>query len=167
MQARIKKIIEDLGITQSEFAKQIGVERANISHIISGRHKPSYEFLRKVLETYPNLNAEWLMLGKGHIYKQDTEQVTDDIQNSTSKNKQVGNSTNQSNPQHEQQPQNQQQISVNQQSQNNQQKQVDNTNIVTYPQQQQPKVSYSIPEQILVLFDDQTFVTYKKRDNAK
>ncbi|XOV68061.1 MAG: helix-turn-helix domain-containing protein [Fluviicola sp.] len=50
--------------TASEFADKIGVKRSNLSHVLSGRNKPSLDFLVKVINTYPNVNASWLITGE-------------------------------------------------------------------------------------------------------
>jgi len=57
--------IEDL--KSSALADSIGVNRATISHILSGRNKPSIDFLEKLLNVYPNINANWLISGIGYM----------------------------------------------------------------------------------------------------
>ena len=47
--------------------KRQGVNRATISHILSGRNKPSIDFLEKLLNAYPNINANWLISGIGYM----------------------------------------------------------------------------------------------------
>ena len=70
MNTRLKQFIEAENISQAEFADKLKVVRASVSHIIAGRNKPSYEFIRSLILHYPQLNMEWLMLGKGKMYKQ-------------------------------------------------------------------------------------------------
>ncbi|GAL67032.1 helix-turn-helix domain-containing protein [Jejuia pallidilutea] len=62
---RLQKIIEYYGETASSFAEKIGVQRSSISHILSGRNKPSLEFVLKVLSTFPEVELYWLLNGKG------------------------------------------------------------------------------------------------------
>lgn len=62
--ARIKMIIESHRLTAGAFADRIGVQRSNVSHVLSGRNKPSYEFLEKVLLAFPKVSAAWLMTGR-------------------------------------------------------------------------------------------------------
>ncbi len=64
---RLKKIIEFYGESASSFAEKIGVQRSSISHLLSGRNKPSLEFILKVLSAYPDVDLYWLMNGKGHF----------------------------------------------------------------------------------------------------
>jgi len=67
MHERLKNWIESEGLKPSLFADIIGVNRATISHILSGRNKPSIDFLEKLLNAYPNLNANWLISGIGYM----------------------------------------------------------------------------------------------------
>ena len=49
----------------SSFAEKIGVQRSSISHILSGRNKPSLDFVLKVLSSFPEVELYWLLNGKG------------------------------------------------------------------------------------------------------
>ncbi len=69
MNNRLKQFLAAENISQSQFADKIKVVRASISHVLSGRNNPSYEFLKAMMENYPALNMEWLMFGKGRMYK--------------------------------------------------------------------------------------------------
>ncbi len=65
MLSRIKEIIEAKNLTPSRFADHVDVPRSTISHILSGRNKPSLEVIQKILEAFPDIPAEWLVRGKG------------------------------------------------------------------------------------------------------
>lgn len=69
MNTRLKLFLEAHNLTQAEFADKINVVRASVSHVLSGRNNPSYEFIRSIMMKYPELNIEWLMFGKGTMYK--------------------------------------------------------------------------------------------------
>ena len=69
MNTRLKQFLSAENITQAQFADNINVVRASVSHVLSGRNNPSYEFIRSIMVKYPNLNIEWLMFGKGRMYK--------------------------------------------------------------------------------------------------
>ena len=56
-------------LTQAQLADTLNVARAGISHILAGRNKPSYDFLSSLMIKYPRLNIEWMMFGKGKMYK--------------------------------------------------------------------------------------------------
>ena len=64
---RLQKVIEYYGESASSFAEKIGVQRSSISHILSGRNKPSLEFVLKVLSSYPEVELYWLLNGKGNF----------------------------------------------------------------------------------------------------
>lgn len=65
MLTRIKEIIDSENLSPSRFADYIGVPRSTISHIMSGRNKASLEVVQKILESFPHISADWLVLGKG------------------------------------------------------------------------------------------------------
>lgn len=77
MNTRLKQFIAAENITQAQFADTINVVRASVSHILAGRNKPSYEFICGLMRHYPNLNIEWLMFGKGKMYKDSSVQPAD------------------------------------------------------------------------------------------
>ena len=62
---RLQKVIDFYGESASSFAEKIGVQRSSISHILSGRNKPSLDFIMKVLSSYPDVELYWLLNGKG------------------------------------------------------------------------------------------------------
>jgi transcriptional regulator with XRE-family HTH domain len=65
MEERIRKFMEYKGITASELADTIGVQRSNVTHVLKSRNKPSFQFIEKMLQVYTDLNAKWLLLGTG------------------------------------------------------------------------------------------------------
>ncbi|NAY91028.1 helix-turn-helix domain-containing protein [Muricauda sp. JGD-17] len=62
---RLQRVIEHYGLTVSAFADHIGVQRSSVSHVLSGRNKPSLDFVMKLVKTYPEVNLYWLLNGKG------------------------------------------------------------------------------------------------------
>jgi len=76
MYNRLKEWMESEDLKSSSFADKIGVNRATISHILSGRNKPSIDFLQKLLRAYPNLNSNWLITGIGYMHtKKEAKEV--------------------------------------------------------------------------------------------
>jgi len=67
---RLQKVIDYYSESASSFAEKIGVQRSSISHILSGRNKPSLDFVMKILHTYPEVELYWLMNGKGKFPNQ-------------------------------------------------------------------------------------------------
>ena len=62
---RLQKILDFYGVTATLFSEKIAFNRSTISHLLSGRNKPSLEFVMKVLQTYPEVDLYWLLYGKG------------------------------------------------------------------------------------------------------
>ena len=60
---RIENIIQSNELSASSFAEKIGVQRSSISHIMSGRNKPSLEFLIKITEVFPKTSLSELVYG--------------------------------------------------------------------------------------------------------
>jgi len=60
---RILEIMQQKSLSPSQFADEIGIQRSGISHLISGRNKPSLEFVMKVLKRFPDIKPEWLLYG--------------------------------------------------------------------------------------------------------
>jgi transcriptional regulator with XRE-family HTH domain len=70
MKERLIQLLDLEQLTPSKFADTIGVQRSSVSHLISGRNNPSFDFIQKTLTAFPGLNAEWLILGQGAMYDQ-------------------------------------------------------------------------------------------------
>lgn len=66
---RLEKILQEYGLSAASFAQKINVGRATISHILSGRNKPSLDFILKVIAAFPEVDLYWLLLGQGNFKK--------------------------------------------------------------------------------------------------
>ncbi len=64
---RLQKVIDYYGESASSFAEKIGAQRSSISHILSGRNKPSLDFILKILSSFPEVELYWLLNGKGEF----------------------------------------------------------------------------------------------------
>ncbi|MBU3012378.1 helix-turn-helix transcriptional regulator [Polaribacter vadi] len=69
---RIKKIMDYHQLTASLFADKIGVQRSSISHILSGRNKPSLDFILKITSQFSDVEIDWLLKGEGSFPKKAT-----------------------------------------------------------------------------------------------
>ena len=69
MKERILEFLKAENKSSAQFAEEIGVQPSGISHILSGRNNPSLDFVFKMLEKYPFLSTDWLLFGKGTMYK--------------------------------------------------------------------------------------------------
>ena len=67
MKDRIAHIIRAKNLTAAEFAIRLGIQPSNVSHLLSGRNNPSLDFVRKLKETFPEYNLDWIIMGKGPI----------------------------------------------------------------------------------------------------
>ena len=69
MKERLLEFLRAENKSSAQLAEEIGVQPSGISHIISGRNNPSLDFVLKMLEKYPYLSTEWLLFGKGIMYR--------------------------------------------------------------------------------------------------
>ncbi len=67
---RIAELIEYSGMKVADFAERVGIQKSAVSHLISGRNKPSFEVLSSMLILFPELNPDWLILGTGNMLRQ-------------------------------------------------------------------------------------------------
>lgn len=72
MDKRLQQFLDAENITQAQLADTLGVARAGISHILSGRNRPGFDFLEAMANCYPQISMDWLLTGKGRMYKDQT-----------------------------------------------------------------------------------------------
>jgi len=65
---RINLILKAKNLTSRQFAEEIGIQPSGMSHILSGRNRPSLDFVMKVVNRYPEIDIKWLTLGEGEMY---------------------------------------------------------------------------------------------------
>ena len=88
MKNRIKKVMDESGLSASKFADKIGVPRSGLSHVLSGRNKPSLDYVLKVLNAFPKVDPNWLLLGReSAIENVIKEEVNEELVNSNSTTK--------------------------------------------------------------------------------
>ncbi|WP_282160642.1 helix-turn-helix domain-containing protein [Ulvibacterium marinum] len=66
---RLRKLLRYYDLSASAFADRIGVQRSSISHLLTGRNKPSLDFILKVNDTFPEVDLYWFLKGKGTFPK--------------------------------------------------------------------------------------------------
>lgn len=135
MKNQIIRIMEAEGMSPARFADEIGVQRSNVSHILSDRNKPSYDFITKILKRFPEINAEWLLTGQGSMIRTNqSEKSQTETEKKLFDNKPIINklSVNTRTPEREDKP-----------------KQFTNVNSIDY---------------ILVFYNDKTFERFNPRD---
>jgi transcriptional regulator with XRE-family HTH domain len=68
---RLEIILDYYSLNASAFADKIGVQRSSLSHLLSGRNKPSLDFILKILDVFPDVDLYWILNGKGSFPKND------------------------------------------------------------------------------------------------
>lgn len=70
MNRRFQTILDLENLSPAQLADRLGVQRSGISHILSGRNKPSFELLQRVVQSFPEISAKWLITGNGKPLKE-------------------------------------------------------------------------------------------------
>ena len=73
MQDRIIKLMESEGLSPAQFSEMVGIQRSAVSHLVTGRNKPSLEVVQKILNAFRTINSDWLILGIGKMYRQEKQ----------------------------------------------------------------------------------------------
>lgn len=81
MKDRLAQLLKKEGLTAVKFAEIMEVQPSSISHLLSGRNKPNFEFISRMLLRFPDLNPDWLINGKGDVYRSNTPELQDLITN--------------------------------------------------------------------------------------
>ena len=80
---RLEIILDYYSLNASAFADKIGVQRSSLSHLLSGRNKPSLDFILKILDVFPDVDLYWILNGKGNFPKNSDEKKTEIIAEKT------------------------------------------------------------------------------------
>lgn len=83
MKDRILAFLQNENKSYAQFAEEIGVQPSGISHILSGRNNPSLDFVIKMLHKYSSLSADWLLFGRGPMYKYVSQPTLFDMEATT------------------------------------------------------------------------------------
>jgi transcriptional regulator with XRE-family HTH domain len=73
---KILKIMQAEEMNALQFASEIGIQSSTLSHILNGRNKPSLDVVKKILNRFRTVNADWLILDSGTIYRQEKHSQT-------------------------------------------------------------------------------------------
>jgi transcriptional regulator with XRE-family HTH domain len=85
MKERLIEFLKKENKSSAQLAEEIGVQASGISHIMSGRNNPSLDFVLRMLEKYPFISTEWLLFGKGSMYREARMQSLFDFSESDNK----------------------------------------------------------------------------------
>lgn len=70
---RVEIILDYYSLNASSFADKIGIQRSSMSHLLSGRNKPSLDFILKIMGVFPEVDLYWILNGKGTFPKEELE----------------------------------------------------------------------------------------------
>ncbi len=73
---RLNSILQHYNYSANEFANAINVQRSNLSHIFSGRNKPSLDFIEKLNHKFPEISIEWFLFGTGTMLREENKTPT-------------------------------------------------------------------------------------------
>ena len=76
MNRRLLQFLQAENITQAQLADTLSVARGSVSHILAGRNKPGYDVLERLLLHYPSLNLDWLVTGRGKMYRTEDDELS-------------------------------------------------------------------------------------------
>lgn len=71
---RLEHLLDYYDMSASLFADKLGVQRSGLSHLLSGRNKPSLDFVLKIMDKFPEVDLYWLLNGKGSFPKNSDEE---------------------------------------------------------------------------------------------
>ena len=74
MKSKLEYLLRSENLTATTLARKLEIQPSGISHILSGRNKPSFDLVVKILRAFPHLNPDWLMLDSDKIYRDDVAQ---------------------------------------------------------------------------------------------
>ncbi len=69
MREKLQILMNSENLTGSKLAEYLGIQPSSISHILGGRNKPSLDFVQKILQRYPRINPDWLLLDSDEMYR--------------------------------------------------------------------------------------------------
>lgn len=90
---RLEQLLQYYSLNASAFADRIDVQRSSISHLLSGRNKPSLEFVLKVVKNFPEVNLYWLLNGKGSFPSEEGKEGQEEGQKGHPLSTQIPNSS--------------------------------------------------------------------------
>lgn len=69
MREKIEFLLQDKRMSASTMARHLGIQPSGLSHILSGRNKPSFDLVVKILRAFPDVNPDWLLLDSDVVYR--------------------------------------------------------------------------------------------------
>jgi transcriptional regulator with XRE-family HTH domain len=82
---RLAELMKAYGLTAGRFAEALGVQASSISHLLSGRNNPNFDFLVKLFERFPDINPDWFLRGEGKMLRSGGGDARPDLFSGTKK----------------------------------------------------------------------------------
>ncbi len=82
---RLEFLFDHYGLSAALFADKIGVQRSSVSHLMSGRNKPSLDFILKIISAFPEVDLYWILTGKENTSPAPSENTTEKSNHAHSK----------------------------------------------------------------------------------
>lgn len=76
---RLEIILDYYSLSASAFADKVGVQRSSLSHLLSGRNKPSLDLILKIVDNFPEVDLYWILNGKGNFPKSEVKNDSDSL----------------------------------------------------------------------------------------
>ena len=76
MREKLEFILKNKGLTATSLARMLEIQPSGLSHILSGRNKPSFDLVVKILKVFPDLNPDWLLLDSEQVFREDAAHPT-------------------------------------------------------------------------------------------
>lgn len=76
---RLELVMDFYGLSGGSFADKIGIQRSSLSHLLSGRNKPSLEFVMKIVSVLPDVDLDWILNGTG-VFPKSSQKVVSALQ---------------------------------------------------------------------------------------
>lgn len=75
MKAKLQQLMKSEGLTSSRLAEMLDVQPSGISHILSGRNKPGFDLLQKILRRFPRIDPDWLLLDGTKMFREERSEI--------------------------------------------------------------------------------------------
>lgn len=81
MREKLLQLMKSEGLSSSRLAELLEAQPSSISHLLSGRNKPSFDLIQKILRRFPRINPDWLLLDSDRMFRNDLSPVavTDEL----------------------------------------------------------------------------------------
>ena len=79
MKEKLEYLLREKQLSATSLARLLEIQPSGISHIMSGRNKPSFDLVVKILTAFPDINPDWLLLDSDEVYRRGGTSSTHDL----------------------------------------------------------------------------------------